>query len=129
MFDTLRQIDAGALNVGYVEVGPATGPVVIHLHGWPYDIHSFLEAAPLLTAKGFRVIIPHLRGYGTTRFRSPEFEPASIPGAATTVQIIVKDSKRYASASTGGRDSAGSSMANPLTKLSMRPALPVMRLA
>lgn len=70
MFDTFRQIDAGALNVGYVDVGPATGPVVILLHGWPYNIHSFLEVAPLLMAKGFRVIIPHLRGYGTTRFQS-----------------------------------------------------------
>ncbi|MGF7041396.1 alpha/beta fold hydrolase [Mucilaginibacter lappiensis] len=69
-FGTLKQIDAGALNVGYAEVGPANGTPVILLHGWPYDIHSFVDVAPLLAAKGYRVIIPHLRGHGTTRFLS-----------------------------------------------------------
>lgn len=69
-FGPLKQIDAGVLNVGYVDTGPADGPVVILLHGWPYDIHAFVEVAPILAAKGFRVIIPHLRGYGTTRFLS-----------------------------------------------------------
>jgi pimeloyl-ACP methyl ester carboxylesterase len=69
-FDTLRQIDAGMLNVGYVDAGPADGPVALLLHGWPYDIHSFEEATPLLTAAGYRVIVPYLRGYGTTRFLS-----------------------------------------------------------
>jgi pimeloyl-ACP methyl ester carboxylesterase len=67
-FGPLKQIDAGVLNVGYVEVGPANGPAVILLHGWPYDIHSFAEVAPLLGARGYRVIVPYLRGYGTTRF-------------------------------------------------------------
>ena len=71
-FDELRQIDAGVLSVGYAEVGPAGGPVVILLHGWPYDIHSFVDVAPLLSARGYRVLIPYLRGYGTTRFLSPE---------------------------------------------------------
>ena len=66
----IKQIDAGLLNVGYAEAGPANGPVVILLHGWPYDINSFADVVPILTAKGYRVIIPHLRGYGTTRFLS-----------------------------------------------------------
>jgi pimeloyl-ACP methyl ester carboxylesterase len=66
----LRQVDAGLLNVGYAEAGPAGGPTVVLLHGWPYDIHSYLEVAPLLAAAGYRVVVPYLRGFGTTRFRS-----------------------------------------------------------
>ncbi len=69
-FDPLKQIDAGLLNVGYAEAGPANGPAVLLLHGWPYDIYSFVEVAPLLASAGYRVIIPYLRGYGTTRFLS-----------------------------------------------------------
>src|SRR5947208_932127 len=69
-FGPLKQINAGVLNVGYAEAGPADGPVVILLHGWPYDIHSFVDVAPLLASAGYRVIIPYLRGYGTTRFLS-----------------------------------------------------------
>jgi pimeloyl-ACP methyl ester carboxylesterase len=69
---TLRQVDAGLLNVGYAQAGPADGPAVLLLHGWPYDIHSYAEVAPLLTAQGYRVITPYLRGYGTTRFLSDE---------------------------------------------------------
>ena len=69
-FDALKQIDAGVLNVGYAEAGPADGRAVILLHGWPYDIHSFVDVAPLLAAAGYRVIVPHLRGHGTTRFLS-----------------------------------------------------------
>jgi pimeloyl-ACP methyl ester carboxylesterase len=71
-FGSLKQIDAGLLNIGYVEVGPVNGPVVILLHGWPYDIHSFVDVAPLLAQAGYRVIVPYLRGYGTTRFLSDE---------------------------------------------------------
>jgi pimeloyl-ACP methyl ester carboxylesterase len=66
----LKQIDAGVLNVGYVEAGPVTGTPVVLLHGWPYDIHSFVDVVPLLASAGYRAIVPHLRGYGTTRFRS-----------------------------------------------------------
>ena len=66
----VRQIDAGLLNVGYAEVGPPQGRAVVLLHGWPYDIHSYVEVAPLLASKGYRVIVPYLRGYGTTRFLS-----------------------------------------------------------
>ena len=67
---TVSQIDAGPLNVGYVDRGPADGPAVVLLHGWPYDIHSFAEVVPLLTAAGKRVVVPYLRGFGTTRFLS-----------------------------------------------------------
>ena len=71
-FGALKQIDAGVLNVGYAEAGPANGPAVILLHGWPYDIHSFVDVAPLLASAGYRVIVPYLRGYGTTRFLSSD---------------------------------------------------------
>jgi pimeloyl-ACP methyl ester carboxylesterase len=66
----VRQVDAGDLSVGYVEAGPTDGPPVLLLHGWPYDIHSYADVTPLLAAKGYRVIVPHLRGHGTTRFLS-----------------------------------------------------------
>jgi pimeloyl-ACP methyl ester carboxylesterase len=71
-FAALKQIDAGLLNVGYAEAGPADGPAIILLHGWPYDIYSFVDVAPLLASAGYRVIAPYLRGYGTTRFLSGE---------------------------------------------------------
>ena len=69
-FAPLRQIDAGVLNVGYAEAGPLDGPPVILLHGWPYDIHTYVDVAPLLALAGYRAIVPYLRGYGTTRFLS-----------------------------------------------------------
>jgi pimeloyl-ACP methyl ester carboxylesterase len=69
-FGVLKQIDAGVLHVGYAEAGPADGPAVILLHGWPYDIYSYVDVAPVLAAAGYRVIVPYLRGYGTTRFLS-----------------------------------------------------------
>jgi len=69
-FASLKQVNAGLLNVGYAEDGPANGPAVVLLHGWPYDIYSYADAAPLLSAKGYRVIVPYLRGFGTTRFLS-----------------------------------------------------------
>lgn len=69
-FPQLKQVKAGLLNVGYAELGPAHGPVVICLHGWPYDIHSYVDVAPLLAGEGYRVIVPYLRGHGTTRFLS-----------------------------------------------------------
>jgi pimeloyl-ACP methyl ester carboxylesterase len=71
-FASLKQIDAGVLNVGYAEAGPVTGPAVLLLHGWPYDIHSYAEVTPLLASAGYRVIVPYLRGYGATRFLSPD---------------------------------------------------------
>ena len=69
-FDALKQVDAGRLNVGYAEAGPADSPAVILLHGWPYDIHSFADVIPALASAGYRVIVPFVCGYGTTRFRS-----------------------------------------------------------
>jgi pimeloyl-ACP methyl ester carboxylesterase len=69
-FGAVKQVDAGPLNVGYAEAGPPDGPVVLLLHGWPYDVHSFADVTPLLASAGYRVIVPYLRGYGTTRFIS-----------------------------------------------------------
>jgi predicted alpha/beta-fold hydrolase len=66
----IRQVKAGELDVGYYEAGPADGQPVLLLHGWPYDIHSFAEVAPLLARQGYRVVVPHLRGHGSTRFLS-----------------------------------------------------------
>ena len=71
-FRALKQVDAGPLSVGYAEDGPADGPAVVLLHGWPYDIYSFAEVTPMLAAAGFRVLVPFVRGYGTTRFRSDD---------------------------------------------------------
>lgn len=71
-FENIRQVNAGTLNVGYAEAGPQNGPVVILLHGWPYDIYSFAEVTPLLVSAGYRVIVPYLRGYGSTRFLSAD---------------------------------------------------------
>src|ERR1051326_644186 len=68
----IKQINAGELNVGYIDEGPVNGTVVVLLHGWPYDIYSFADVVPLLTSKGYRVIVPYLRGYGTTTFLSKE---------------------------------------------------------
>ena len=86
-FGAIKQIDAGVLNVGYAEAGPANGPVAILLHGWPYDIHAFVDVAPILAKAGYRVIIPHLRGYGTTQFLSGETLRNGEP-AALAVDII-----------------------------------------
>ncbi len=72
MIDTVQQIDAGLLNVGYLEAGPTDGPAVLLLHGWPYDVHAFEEVTPRLASAGYRVIVPYLRGYASTRFLSDE---------------------------------------------------------
>src|SRR5579863_6321618 len=69
-FRSLKQINAGLLNIGYAEAGPSDGTVVILLHGWPYDIHSYVDVAPILASAGYRVIVPFLRGYGSTTFLS-----------------------------------------------------------
>ena len=81
-FGSLKQIDAGVLNVGYAEDGPADGPAVILLHGWPYDIHTYVDVAPVLASAGYRVIVPYLRGYGTTRFLSTDTAPQRPAGGA-----------------------------------------------
>jgi pimeloyl-ACP methyl ester carboxylesterase len=90
-FAALKQIKAGVLDVGYAEAGPANGPVVILLHGWPYDIHSFVDVAPLLAAKGYRAIVPYLRGYGTTRFLSSETVRNGQPSALAVDGIAPMD--------------------------------------
>jgi pimeloyl-ACP methyl ester carboxylesterase len=86
-FGPLKQINAGLLHVAYAEAGPADGPPVILLHGWPYDIHSFVEVTPMLASAGFRVIVPYLRGYGGTRFLSGETFRNGQP-AAVAVDLI-----------------------------------------
>nr|WP_225938645.1 alpha/beta hydrolase [Kovacikia minuta] len=86
-FGSLKQVDAGVLSVGYAEAGPANGRPVILLHGWPYDIHSYVDVAPLLASAGYRVIIPYLRGYGTTRFLASE-TPRNGQQSALAVDII-----------------------------------------
>jgi pimeloyl-ACP methyl ester carboxylesterase len=83
----LKQIYAGLLNVGYAEAGPADGPAVILLHGWPYDIHSFVDVAPILASVGYRVIVPYLRGYATTRFLSSD-TPRNGQQSVVAVDII-----------------------------------------
>jgi pimeloyl-ACP methyl ester carboxylesterase len=86
-FTSLKQIDAGDLNVGYAEAGPADGPAVILLHGWPYDLHTYVEVAPLLAAEGYRVVVPYLRGFGTTRFLSSE-TPRNGQQSVVAVDVI-----------------------------------------
>jgi len=90
-FGPLRQIDAGLLNVGYADLGPANGPVVVLLHGWPYDIHSFVEVAPRLVATGYRVIVPHLRGHGSTSFLSADTFRNGQPAAVATDIMALLD--------------------------------------
>src|SRR3989440_1915286 len=89
-FASLKQIEAGVLNVGYAEAGPANGPPVILLHGWPYDIHSFVDVTPLLASAGYRVLVPYLRGYGSTPFLSKRTFPRGPPraGPAGIVAVV-----------------------------------------
>jgi pimeloyl-ACP methyl ester carboxylesterase len=100
----VKQIDAGLLNVGYAEVGPADGPVVILLHGWPYDIHSFVDVAPLLASKGYRVIIPHLRGHGTTSFLSSDTFRNGQQSAVALDIIALMDALKIQTAIVAGFD-------------------------
>jgi pimeloyl-ACP methyl ester carboxylesterase len=86
-FGPVRQTEAGVLSTGYVEAGPAGGPAVVLLHGWPYDVHSYAEATPLLAAEGYRVIVPFARGYGSTRFLSGD-TPRNGQQAALAVDVI-----------------------------------------
>ena len=92
------------LNVGYAEAGPADGPPVILLHGWPYDIHTYVDVAPLLAAKGYRVIVPYLRGYGTTRFLSSETMRNGQQSAIAADIIALMDALGIEKATIGGCD-------------------------
>src|ERR1700681_2424935 len=101
-FTPLKQIDAGLLNVGYAEAGPANGPPVILLHGWPYDIYSFVDVTPLLASAGYRVIVPYVRGYGTTRFLSGETFRNGQPSAVAVDVIALMDALNIQKATFGG---------------------------
>ena len=103
-FGPLKQINAGVLNVGYAEAGPADGPVVILLHGWPYDIYAFVDVAPTLASAGFRVIVPYLRGYGTTRFLSADTVRNGQPAALATDIIDLMDALKIDKALLAGFD-------------------------
>jgi pimeloyl-ACP methyl ester carboxylesterase len=100
----LKQINAGLLNVGYTESGPASGRAVLLLHGWPYDIDSFAEIVPLLTAQGYRVIVPYLRGYGTTRFLSTATFRNGQQSALAVDIIALMDALKIEKAVVGGFD-------------------------
>ena len=103
----IRQIDAGLLNVGYAEAGPENGPAVMLLHGWPYDIHSFVDVAPLLASAGYRVIVPYVRGYGSTRFLSNETFRNGQQSVVALDAIALMDALKIRSAIFGGFDWGG----------------------
>jgi pimeloyl-ACP methyl ester carboxylesterase len=103
-FASLKRIDAGVLNVTYAEVGPADGKPVLLLHGWPYDIHAFVDVAPILASNGFRVIVPYVRGYGATRFQSSGSIRNGQPSALAADVVALMDSLRIAKATLAGFD-------------------------
>lgn len=103
-FGTLRQVEAGPLNVGFVDAGPRDGIPVLLLHGWPYDIHTYAEVTPLLTARGHRVIVPYLRGYGSTRFSSGRALRNGQPAALASDAIALMDALRIRKAIVAGCD-------------------------
>ena len=103
-FAPFKQIDAGLLNVGYAEAGPASGSPVLLLHGWPYDIYSFVDVAPLLAAAGYRVIVPFIRGYGTTRFLSADTPRNGEPAAIALDTIALMDALKIDRAVIAGFD-------------------------
>jgi pimeloyl-ACP methyl ester carboxylesterase len=103
-FGALKQIDAGVLNVGYAEAGPTDGPAVLLLHGWPYDIYSYVDVVPLVASAGYRVIIPYLRGYGTTRFLSSDTVRNGQPSAVAVDIVAFMDALKIQNAIIGGFD-------------------------
>jgi pimeloyl-ACP methyl ester carboxylesterase len=103
-FGSLKQINAGLLNVGYAEDGPTDGPPVILLHGWPYDIYSYLDVVPLLTARGYRVLVPYLRGFGSTQFLSNSTFRNGQQAALATDIIDFMDALKIGAAVIGGFD-------------------------
>lgn len=103
-FRPLKRIEAGVLSVGYAELGPTDGPPVILLHGWPYDIHTYADVAPLLAAKGYRVIVPYLRGYGTTRFLSDDTMRNGQQSAIAADIVALMDALGIEKATIGGCD-------------------------
>jgi pimeloyl-ACP methyl ester carboxylesterase len=103
-FATMKQIDAGLLNVAYAEAGPIGGPPIVLLHGWPYDIHTYVDVTPLLASAGYRVIVPYLRGYGTTRFLSGETFRNGQPSALALDAIALMDALKIEKAIVAGCD-------------------------
>jgi pimeloyl-ACP methyl ester carboxylesterase len=103
-FPVMRQVDAGLLNVGYAEQGPADGAPVILLHGWPYDIHSFVDVTPVLASAGYRVIVPYLRGYGTTRFLSNDTVRNGQQSVVAVDVVALMDALKIQKATIGGFD-------------------------
>jgi pimeloyl-ACP methyl ester carboxylesterase len=103
-FGPLKQIDAGLLSVGYAETGPAEGRPIILLHGWPYDIHSFVDVAPSLASAGYRVIVPYLRGYGTTRFLSSDTFRNGQPSAVALDTVALMDALKIEKVVLAGFD-------------------------
>lgn len=103
-FDKIQQIRAGDLNIGYVDIGPRDGQPVILLHGWPYDIQSYAQVAPALAQKGYRVIVPYLRGYGTTRFLSASTPRNGQPAAMAADIVHLMDALNIRQADLAGFD-------------------------
>jgi pimeloyl-ACP methyl ester carboxylesterase len=103
-FAAMKQIDAGVLDIGYAEAGPADGPPVLLLHGWPYDIHSYVDVAPLLASAGYRVIVPYLRGYGTTRFLSSDTARNGQPSVLAIDTVALMDALKIETATIAGFD-------------------------
>src|SRR6185369_12229977 len=110
------QVEAGDLSIGYVDVAPPSGPAVLLLHGWPYDIHSYAAAAPMLAAEGYRVVVPHLRGYGSTRFLSEEAPRNGQQAALAVDAVALLDALEIDSAIVAGFD-WGARTANVMTAL------------
>ncbi len=106
-FASLKQVEAGVLNVGYAEAGPANGPAVLLLHGWPYDIYSFVDVAPVLADAGYRVLIPYLRGYGATEFLSADTPRNGQQAAIASDIIAFMDALKIERAIIGGYDWGG----------------------
>ena len=103
-FAPIKQVDAGVINVGYAEAGPADGPVVILLHGWPYDIYSFVDVTPILASAGHRVIVPYVRGYGATRFLSGDTVRNGQPSAVAADTIALMDALKIQKPTLAGFD-------------------------
>jgi pimeloyl-ACP methyl ester carboxylesterase len=103
-FTSLKQIDAGVLNVGYAEAGPVDGPALLLLHGWPYDIYSYVDVAPALAEAGYRVIVPYARGYGTTRFLTTETLRNGQPSALAVDVIDLMNALKIEKATIAGYD-------------------------
>ena len=116
-FASLKQIEAGVLNVGYAEAGPADGPAVLFLHGWPYDIHTYVDVAPLLASAGYHVIAPYLRGYGTTRFLSTDTVRNGQPSSIAVDMIALMDAVKIEKATLPAAIGRAHRMGDLLTRM------------